>query len=65
MNWKVFLRFFALPLCSVFAIDCFKVGDIVNGLNVLQNILKLKIPGITGEKVKSLEAFLRWAISWK
>ena len=34
MNWKVFLRSFALPICRVFRIDCLKVADIVNGLNI-------------------------------
>jgi len=34
MNWKVFLGFFVLPIIRVFRIDCLKVTDIVNGLNV-------------------------------
>ena len=34
MNWKVFLGLFALPFCGVRRIDCLKVADIVNGLNV-------------------------------
>ena len=34
MNQKVFLGLFALPFYGVCRIDCLKVADIVNGLNV-------------------------------
>ena len=62
MNWKVFLRSFALPICRVFRIDCLKVADIVNDLNAGA---KYRIfYNSKGRQVKTFEAFLRWAMSW-
>ena len=63
MNWKVFLGFFVLPIITVFRIHCLKVADIVNGLNA--DAKYSTFYNSKGRKVKSLEAFLRWAISWK
>ena len=58
MNWKVF-RLFALPFYGVCRIDCLKVADIVNGLNVGAKYPTFKIP--KGERL----TFLRLAIFWK
>ena len=63
MNWKVFLGLFALPFCGVYRIDCLKVADIVNGLNVGAKYPTFTIP--KGKRLTFWGAFLKWAISWK